>query len=317
MNAIVIGSGGRWTLKFGLVALVLFSWHQITRMSTTSYCFLASTTTDVLQTSSPEKIDQSSSASTEYPLLSSYVSDEDFVCPPVDHPELRPELVHIRKTGGSTLEILASIHNISWGACHWNRMINGMTRGQKCPPSPRHTPNNENVINPQWRIHRWHVPPKWMSPDDTFWLEDAAPFVVVRNPYDRIVSAWNYGHKPSVAKNATLMNKFILERGAFTLKHRPKHGGLPHPSYFWNELPQVDYITPGTRILRQETLERDFRCMMEEGHDIHWEKWPASNKKKNASRKDSLTAANLSPQAKAMIEKVYREDFLQLGYAME
>ena len=112
-----------------------------------------------------------------------------------------------------------------------------------------------------------------------------------------------------------MMNQFILERGAFTLKHRPKHGGLPHPGYFWNELPQVDYITPGVRILRQETFDRDFRCLIK-GHGIHWEHWP-DKKKKNASRQGSLTAAALSPQAKAMIEKVYRQDFLQLGYAME
>ena len=308
----------RLTLNVGVIALILFSCLQISRMSSSSYCFLASTTTDVLQATSAEKIDQSLSPPSEFPLLSSYVSDEDFVCPPVAHPERRPELVHIRKTGGSTLEILASIHNMSWGACHWNRHINGMIIGQKCPPSPRHTPNNTNVVNRSWQSYRWHVPPKWMPPEDTFWLENAAPFVVVRNPYDRIVSAWNYAHKPDVARNATLMNHHILERGALSLRNRPKHGGLPGAGYFWSEIPQVDYISPGvTRILRQETLERDFRCMMEEGHGIHWAKWPASDKKKNASRKGSLTAADLSFEAKAMIEKVYRQDFLQLGYAME
>ena len=307
----------RLTLNVGVIALILFSCFQVSRMSSSSYCFLAPASTNILQTSSPEKIDQSLSPASELPLLSSYVSDEDFVCPPVAHPERRPELVHIRKTGGSTLEIFASMNNLSWGACHWNLRINGMTKGQKCPSSPRHTPNNTNVLNPQWRIHRWHVPPKWMSTDDTFWLENAAPFVVVRNPYDRIVSAWNYAHNPDVARNATMMNQFILERGVFTLKHRPKHGGLPRQGYFWNELPQVDYITPGVRILRQETLDRDFRCMMDEGHGIHWEKWPASDKKKNVSRKGSLTAAGLSLEAKAMIEKVYRQDFLQLGYSME
>ena len=40
-------------------------------------------------------------------------------CEPVAHPELRPELIHITKTGGTTLEIVGAIHNFTWGACHW------------------------------------------------------------------------------------------------------------------------------------------------------------------------------------------------------
>ena len=56
--------------------------------------------------------------------------------------------------------------------------------------------------------------------------------------------------------------------------NRPVGDSLPKKAYFQKGLliPQTDYITKDVHVLRLETLERDFLCMMR-GHGYDWV-WP-------------------------------------------
>ena len=76
-------------------------------------------------------------------------------CEPVTHPDLRPELLHITKTGGTTLEIVGAMYNFTWGACHWLNSVDDMG-SLRCPQI--------NITKPpslfEYGVPIWHVPPK-------------------------------------------------------------------------------------------------------------------------------------------------------------
>jgi len=189
------------------------------------------------------------------------IEESDYVCKPVAHPELRPELVHITKTGGTTLEIVGAMHNFTWGACHWKEKLIEMESSLHCP--------NSNVTKPPplgpWGS-KWHVPPKWLDSESKFWLKNATLFTVVRDPYARVVSSWNYKHKKQYSKvvNATAMNQWLEKIITEMHANRPVGDSVPKAAYFQEGLliPQTDYITKDVRILRTETLERDFLCVV-------------------------------------------------------
>ena len=111
---------------------------------------------------------------------------DDYVCKPVAHPELKPELVHITKTGGTTLEIVGAMHNFTWGACHWLKKLDDMGSTLHCP--------NSNGTKPPPRGpygSKWHIPPKWLDSQSKFWMKNVSLFTVVRDPYARVVSSWS------------------------------------------------------------------------------------------------------------------------------
>lgn len=232
-------------------------------------------------------------------------------CEPVTNPDLRPELLHITKTGGTTLEIVGAMYNFTWGACHWLTSVDDMG-SLRCPQI--------NVTKPLPHMDFgsiWHVPPKWMKPESKFWMENATLFSVVRDPYDRAVSSWNYNHRGNpLAFNASAMNLGLIQIVTGMDANRPVNGTKTRPSaaYFSGGMmiPQTEYITDDVRVLRTETLERDFLCMMR-GHGYDWE-WPKKKEFNKSNQANRLTVANLTSTTKALIAKAYREDFEQFGY---
>ena len=229
----------------------------------------------------------------------------EHICKPVAHPELRPELVHITKTGGTTLEIVGAMYNFTWGACHWLEKVDDMG-SLRCP--------EVNGAKPPTLLHSiWHVPPKWLDSASKFWLKNTTLFTVVRNPYERAVSSWNYLHShTTVGVNDTAMNIWLDKTITTMYENRPVGSSRPKAIYFDNHvIPQTDYITKDVHVLRIETLERDFLCMMR-GHGYDWV-WPKKEFNKS-KRPDRLTVANLTSTTKSLIAKAYREDFEQLGY---
>ena len=238
----------------------------------------------------------------------------ELACEPVKHPELTPELIHITKTGGTTLEIVAAMHNITWGACHWLDKVDNMG-SMRCPPivnGPKPPPHGPYG-------NKWHVPPKWQPPEDKFWLtKNITLFTVVRDPYARAVSNWNYVnyvHRlDSLVVNATAMNAWLNQTITRMHANRPANGTRPKAAYFYGGqlIPQVEYITGDVRVLRMEMLERDFLCMMHRhGYDWVWPKKGGFNK---STRPDRLTVADLTSETKALIANAYRQDFEQFGY---
>ena len=93
--------------------------------------------------------------------------------------------------GGTTLEIIRAMHNVTGGACHLLVRVDDMgPLPLRCPPI--------NVIKPPPHMNYdygsvWHVPPKWMGPKHKFWMNNATFFTIVHNPYAQTVSAKSYG----------------------------------------------------------------------------------------------------------------------------
>ena len=220
----------------------------------------------------------------------------------------RLELLHITKTGGTTLEFLAAKHNVTWGARHFRRR-----RPFGSIPG----------------LPLWFAPPKFLPEAEMWWLRNAIWFTVVRNPYERVVSAYNSYKRRG--EGATVSNKtaaFLTDAGAMNAwvrtsvmnvyKARPTDvGGTDwKPGYFFRGallIPQTEYIDERVRyILRLETLERDFLCMIR-AHGLGWEWDPQV---RNPSRPGHLSAANLTADNLRLVELVYQMDFEQLGFPM-
>jgi Sulfotransferase family len=119
--------------------------------------------------------------------------------------EYRLELLHIPKTGGTMLEVLAMEHNITWGACHfefpWRTKPKCILRN--CPrPLMRLSPsassasssstttassagvsmlNTVNARNSSTTF--WHYPHQYLREDQEFLQSSSNDF---EDPYDRV-----------------------------------------------------------------------------------------------------------------------------------
>ena len=227
----------------------------------------------------------------------------------VQDPDKRLELLHITKTGGTTLEILAAAHNISWGACHFLSRVDDMPQGLHCPE-----PQLDSFDSGLPGIPLWHAPPRYLDEKHKRFLQNTSLFTVVRNPYTRVVSCWNYNQGGDRGRNARAMNQYLSKMMTEIYNSRPMNGtGSWRHGYFQGGIliPQMDYIKDDVHVLHMETLERDFTCMMQR-RGIHW-KWPDKrrNRRGGAGR---LTVANLTIANQLLIEKLYHEDFDKLGY---
>ena len=228
-------------------------------------------------------------------------------CTPLRNPK-RLELLHITKTGGSTLEVLAAQHNVSWGACHFLGRVDGMPGSMKCPNPHQRMDSFKSSLQ---GIQLWHAPPRFLNQEEKMWLSNATLFTVVRNPYDRVVSSWNYLFG-RVDNNATAMNEWLTEMltAIYNGRRIPiGHLGISRQEFL---IPQTDYIDDTVEVLRLETLQQDFACLMRR-HGLDWE-WV--EERRNKSGPDTLTTDDLTVANQALIELVYRKDFVQLGYPM-
>eukprot|EP01083_Nonionella_stella_P291332 991350_1 len=98
----------------------------------------------------------------------------------------RLEFVHITKTGGSAIEKAGTKNGLIWGACHYMELEEvGCTKPDLSYESPKY--QSYALTSP------WHTPPKLLKQyvnADQYPYDDSDLFVVVRNPYDRILSEY-------------------------------------------------------------------------------------------------------------------------------
>jgi hypothetical protein len=191
----------------------------------------------------------------------------------------RLELLHIPKTAGSTLERQAAAVGITWGACHWLLQSNA-NADNNCPPHPERS----SLHHPELKVSFWHLPLQhlrgYYSPYSDG--DGVDLFVVVRNPYGRTVSQWNYMFdmpwpKPAALRNrsksnATHMNDFLLQvlgnhrRGGGGDSSDSTTTGRHYYDFDGHFVPQIDFVKNNSAlvaVLHQETLSSDFACLMD------------------------------------------------------
>ena len=165
----------------------------------------------------------------------------------------RLDFVHIPKTGGSAIEKAAASNGVAWAACHFP-FLKFAEWG--CPSPPDFGLEARSTIGP---FNPWHVPPR-------FWTRNLLLgkrlFTVVRNPYDRMVSAyydpWE-GYKGAERNDPVTMNAWIQEK---IEKDNPLSSGIQF-------LPQWVYVVDERTgdgvvevVLRQENLTDSFNAFM-------------------------------------------------------
>ena len=186
------------------------------------------------------------------------------------------KFIHITKCGGTYIENISKKKNILWGR-------HDPTYGKKCfdrYPS------------------LWHRIPKFTNN-----LEDYDWFMVVRNPYDRIISELHcpYGGLGYEINrfNPYMINKYIVER----IKKRYIHGD--HYTEQYKYLIENDGVKQ--HILKYENIEEEFnKLMIDYDLDLCFKKKPPSSK--------FVTCDTLYPDTIKLINKVYEKDFKLFDY---
>lgn len=215
--------------------------------------------------------------------------------------------LHIPKNAGTAIEDSAHNAGISWG---------------------RYMDFEGCSLGADICVAKWHTPPGLLQGINIY--TSSKVFCVVRNPYARAVSEYQYfashpefqdqyGGAPVPGKlcSAEGLNSFL----GFVLKEYLRgqvHLGMCHI------LPQSHYIwappngTTGaqeqtcTEVLRLEEFPRAFNDLMKR-YGYNNVKLPEHHVNKAAC--GALTANDLSTNVKSLMRQVYAEDFRQLGYS--
>ena len=134
-------------------------------------------------------------------------------------------------------------------------------------------------------------------------------FTVVRNPYTRLLSEYNYLKIALRIRNADdpkIFNSYI-EKWLITLKNNPNQ-----QIYGYHLIPQSRYIDDkyNITIIKYENLSKGFEELMTKY------KYPIVLNKVVGKSNSPLTITNISESNIDLIKTVYKKDFEQFGYSI-
>ena len=260
--------------------------------------------------------------------------------------EKKLEFVHITKTGGSAIEKAASKAGLIWGACHY---LSNKEVGCSQPDLPWKEPGYQSfsLTSP------WHTPPKWLkhSIDEGMYPYNGADlFVVIRNPYSRIVSEyycpWN-GFQGKHRNNPDVMNEWVkhtvtaldtamdefndrnrdgqwrrVQAKVEERTKRSKYGHFDPYRYLFAQkhyINQAEYVYDGDSVIvknvvHYENLSKEFDALMKKyGIDLSL---PPKEKDGTYTYKSQskLSHTDLNPDTIALINKFAKPDFERFGY---
>jgi Iap family predicted aminopeptidase len=184
-----------------------------------------------------------------------------------------PRLIHISKTGGQAISTVA----LEQAKLRWGMYDEEYGCGMSCHRLLSNI-QKKDIIDK----HAW--------------------FMVVRNPYERMVSQYNW--HVTWRKEEIGINEYLSREIADIDSEMNRKG------YQFTE--QYRYLEEqyNIKVLHFETLEEEFNQFMKEhGYNI------VLNKKINVSIK-SASLVDLSPETIDMINRVYEKDFTTFGYSM-
>lgn len=131
-------------------------------------------------------------------------------------------------------------------------------------------------------------------------LERCHVFSVVRNPYDRVCSLYNYWGGD---KKWRSIQKFLEEVKALLNNNQPENRSFIAKYHI---LPQVDYL---------ENSAGRIQMMILKFEDLHHDFEKCFHQKISFDPNKTRPLVNLTPVHKRLIQEIYRADFDNLEYA--
>jgi hypothetical protein len=188
--------------------------------------------------------------------------------------------VHIPKNAGSSIEEVGLDHGVKWGKEFFNRKLYKFFL-------------NGKLVS----LAHWHLPYEVRK-------YDRAPdkcFCVVRNPYEKIVSSYNYHSRNFSQIQKLTLNEYIDEalKSFFVNEFKLDNHQRPQSEYIFHKGEKVI-----NNILRFENISEDFKKLT--GLEL--------SKKVNSSPVGSCTIEDISDKNIHLINYFYHEDFENFGY---
>jgi hypothetical protein len=187
------------------------------------------------------------------------------------------KFVHITKTAGTSIENFGRTKGVLWGYQDRNNLFKYKYKVLK-NVSPWHIPLDYFITNP---------------------YKNYETFIIVRNPYTRLISEYycNWtGSKNKNTKNKDEFNKWICN--------------LINRNYGVSGLPQ--YLYSADHVLKFENLQEDFTNLMNK-FNIDDVSIPHSNK---STQTNKFTIDDMYIDTIEMINNKYHQDFIKFGYNM-
>jgi len=216
----------------------------------------------------------------------------------------RLELVHITKTGGSSVEAAAAKAGVIWGVCHFLKIeevgcmqpdIKGYRQAVAPGTGITHTTP-------------WHLPPRYDLNHPTY-LDGAKTFAIIRNPYTRVVSEYYcpwFGYKGDDINNPEHLNEFIQ---TYTKTAGTDIHFMQQFKYIFNE----DGERTVDHLVRFENMSEEFPALMKQ---YGYEDIKLSHINGAKGHGKHLGLKDLNDRTIELINKHYENDFVLFGYKM-
>lgn len=223
--------------------------------------------------------------------------------------------IHITKTAGTAVEELGNYNNIKWG---------------------RFDPDLKLLTNHLSYIQDgafWHVPTIYYNIEILKKIKKKYDFfVIVRNPYERVISEFycrwggfqskNFGSKSDIKITEPITNKQINKWIEFRLLHLSKLLELKKYLINGHWIPQYLYIynKNGSKIVKKnniihfENIKNELDKLFSKYKlNISYTEAPIINK---SNVEKSFKVKNLSKTNINLINQIYKNDFELFGYSM-
>jgi len=181
------------------------------------------------------------------------------------------KFIHIAKNAGMSIEAIGKEHGLKWG---------GLDPDYKETGKTRYSP---------------HLIPSLLSPD---YLAKNDFFIVVRNPYKRVLSQILFTNRVYTADH--------LNNCVKMLEHRIRPDGGIHTE-------QYKYAIPGVHIIHFENLETEFNALMVQ-YGLPARLTKHINKSSNLS---NLSVKDFNADSIRLIQTLYKKDFETFGYSLD